>query len=512
MLQIKNLNITHVRDLRPIISGLSFVLNDGEKAAIIGEEGNGKSTLLKWIYDPKLIGDYTECDGEVISGGCMGYLPQEISADDKEKTVYEYLCEDENFFMQTPNELSQTALQLKLPLELFYSNQSISTLSGGEKVKLQMAKILVQKPDIFLLDEPSNDIDIETLEWLEDFINSQEVPVLYISHDEVLLERTVNKIIHIERIRRKKVSRTTIAKCGYKEYITERLSRLEKQEQLAKKEQAEYNSQQEQWRQIYQRVDHEQRMLSGKDPAGGRLLKQKMHVVKAMERCFEKKKEKMTQPPDVEEQIFLALKYCTVPNGKTVLKLHLDRLTAGERTLAENIDLNIYGAQHICIIGRNGSGKTSLLKIIAEKLLPRDDLNVFYMPQDYETELDIQKTPVEFLSKTGDKQEVDRIRTFLGSVKYTAEEMLHPISELSGGQKAKLFFIKISLWEYNVLILDEPTRNFSPLSNSVIRGILKDFKGVIISVSHDRKYIDEVCDKVYKLTDSGLTELEYSLY
>lgn len=510
MLQIKNLNITHGKDLRPIISGLSLVLNDGDKAAVIGEEGNGKSTLLKWLYDPKLIIDYTEYNGEVISGGNMGYLAQEMSADDKKKTVYEYLCEDENFFMQTPNELSQIALQLKLPLELFYSDQAISTLSGGEKVKLQMAKILVQKPDIFLLDEPSNDIDIETLEWLEDFINSREVPVLYISHDEVLLEKTANKIIHIEQIKRKTVSRTTIAKSSYRKYIIERLNRLEKQEQLAKKEQAEYNSQQEQWRQIYQRVDHEQRVITRSNPAGGRLLKKKMHVVKAMERRFEKQKENMIQLPDVEEQIFLALNDCTVPSRKKVLELHLDRLAPGEHILAENIDLNIYGAQHVCIIGRNGGGKTTLLKIIAEKLLPRDDLNVFYMPQDYETELDLQKTPVEFLSITGDKQEVDRIRTFLGSVNYTAEEMLHPISELSGGQKAKLFFIKMSLGEYNVLILDEPTRNFSPLSTPVIRGILKDFKGVIISVSHDRKYISEVCDKVYKLTDSGLIESECS--
>lgn len=506
MLQIKNLNITHKNDLRPIISGLSLVLNDGDKAAVIGEEGNGKSTLLKWLYDPKLIADYTECDGVVISGGNMGYLAQEMSADDKKKTVYEYLCDNENFFMQTPNDLSQTALQLKLPLELFYSDQAISTLSGGEKVKLQMAKILVQKPEVFLLDEPSNDIDIETLEWLENFINSQEVPVLYISHDEMLLEKTANIIIHIEQIKRKTISRTTVAKCGYREYITERLNRLEKQKQLAKKEQAEYNSQQEHWQQIYQRVDHEQRVISRSNPAGGRLLKKKMHVVKSMERRFEKQKENMTQLPDFEEKIFLGLNECTVPSRKTVLELHLARLSTGERTLAENIDLNIYGAQHICIIGRNGGGKTTLLKIIAEKLLPRKDLNVFYMPQDYETELDLQKTSVEFLSETGEKQEIGRIRTFLGSVKYTAEEMLHPISELSGGQKAKLFFIKMSLGEYNVLILDEPTRNFSPLSTPVIRSILKDFKGVIISVSHDRKYINEVCDKVYKLTDSGLIE------
>lgn len=505
MLQIKDLNISHRKDLRPIISGLSLVLNDGDKAAVIGEEGNGKSTLLKWLCDPTLIEGYTEFEGEAVGGGRFGYLEQEISSADKEKTVYEYLCEDDEFFLLTPKELSSIASQLKLSAVFFYSQQIIGTLSGGEKVKLQMSRIIARKPDVFLLDEPSNDIDIETLEWLEDFINEQQAPVLYISHDEVLLERTANKIIHIEQIMRKTVSRVTVAKCGYNEYITERLNSLEKQEQLAKKERAEYERQQERWRQIYQRVDHEQRTVTRQAPGVGRLLKKKMHAVKSQQRRFEKQKENMTQMPDVEEHIFLKLGDCAIPSGKTVLEMHLDKLTAGDHILAENIDLNIYGPQHICIIGKNGSGKTTLLKQIADELLRRDDLNAFYMPQDYDAGFDPTQTPVEYLAVTGEKAETDRIRTFLGCVKYTADEMLHPISELSGGQKAKLFFIKMSLGEYNVLILDEPTRNFSPLSNPVIREILKEFPGVIISVSHDRKYIGEVCNVVFRLDRTGLS-------
>ena len=130
------------------------------------------------------------------------------------------------------------------------------------------------------------------------------------------------------------------------------------------------------------------------------------------------------------------------------------------------------------------------------------------MPQDYDAGLDPKQTPVEFLSVTGDKTETDRIRSFLGCVKYTPEEMFHPIGELSGGQRAKLFFIKMSLCDYNVLILDEPTRNFSPLSNPVIRGLLKNFAGTLISVSHDRKYISEVCDTVYRLDHDGLHIVE----
>ena len=126
------------------------------------------------------------------------------------------------------------------------------------------------------------------------------------------------------------------------------------------------------------------------------------------------------------------------------------------------------------------------------------------MPQNYEALLDMDETPVDFLDATGDKEERTRIRTYLGSLKYTADEMEHPIRELSGGQKAKVLLLKLSMSGANVLILDEPTRNFSPLSGPVIRKMLREFPGAIISVSHDRKYLSEVCDKIYRLTPEGL--------
>jgi ATPase subunit of ABC transporter with duplicated ATPase domains len=159
-------------------------------------------------------------------------------------------------------------------------------------------------------------------------------------------------------------------------------------------------------------------------------------------------------------------------------------------------------------VGANGAGKTTLLKKIAQELLQRTDLQAEYMPQNYEEMLDLDLTPVDFLDTSGDKEERTKIRTYLGSLKYTADEMEHAIRELSGGQKAKVLLLKMSLSNANVLILDEPTRNFSPLSGPVIRKILKDFPGAIISISHDRKYMDEVCDKIYELTEDGLWERE----
>ena len=174
------------------------------------------------------------------------------------------------------------------------------------------------------------------------------------------------------------------------------------------------------------------------------------------------------------------------------------------RCLVTNISLSIRGPEHICIIGKNGCGKTTLLRKIAEELLNRTDIKASYMPQNYEELLDMTQTPIEFLCTIGDKDEISKIRTYLGSMKYTADEMSHSIADLSGGQKAKILLLKMSMAGSNVLILDEPTRNFSPLSNPVIRQMLKSFKGAIISVSHDRKYIEEVADKVYELTELGL--------
>lgn len=504
MLQIKNLSIRHKKDLRPLIENLSLVLNDGDKAALIGEEGNGKSTFLKWIYDTSLIDGYAEYEGEVIGRTSIGYLEQELLAEDKAMTIYEYLCEDPNFFYLTFNELSEIAVKLRLSVDLFYSEQIIDTLSGGEKIKIQMAKLMAKKPSLYLLDEPSNDIDIKTLEWLETFINEQTVPVLYISHDEMLLESTANMIIHIERLKRKTVTSVAVAKCGYKEYITNYYKNYERQKQLARKQNDEYKHQQEKWRQIYQEVDHAQRVITRQAPSVGRLLKKKMHCVKSQQRRFEKQKENMLQMPEIEENIFLDLKEIGIANSKTVLEISLEKLMADGKVIADNIDLKIYGPQHICITGNNGVGKTTLMKLIADELMNRNDISAFYMPQDYNILLNSDKTPVDFLSETFSKEETARIRSFLGCVKYTPEEMLRPIKNLSGGQKAKLFFIKMSLGEYNVLILDEPTRNLSPLSNPVVCSVLKNFKGVIISVSHDRKFIKEVCDKVYVLTEKGL--------
>lgn len=508
MLQIRDLSISMKKDLRPLLDGFSFALNPGDRVAVVGEEGDGKSTLLKIIYDEAMVEGYAEWSGQVMKDGLLlGYLGQEVGPEDGELSGYEFCCREPAFLESSPGELSAAAGKLGIPVELFYTDRPVGTLSGGEKVKLRMALLTLKRPDVYLLDEPSNDLDVETLEWLEQFILGCGRPVMYISHDEALLEKTANVILHMEQLRRKTLPRWTVARMGYRQYVEERLGRFQKQEQLARKEREEDRKRQEKILKMEQQVQHALDTISRQNPSGGRLLKKKMKSVKSMEHRFERERGDMTELPETEDAILVGFgPGVSLPAGKTVLELDMPELrTEDGALLAENIRLAVRGPEHICITGRNGAGKTTLLRRIAALLLERTDIRAAYMPQNYAETVDQDMTPVEFLTDgSGEKDKLTRAKTYLGSMKYTPEECSHSIGGLSGGQKAKLFLVKMILSGSNVLILDEPTRNFSPLSGPVIRGMIEGFGGCVISVSHDRRYIGQAGGTLYELTEQGL--------
>ena len=514
MLQIKNVTITHKRDDRVLLSDASFVLNQGGKAVLIGEEGNGKSTLLKWIYDPALIEDYAETEGERITGGeRLGYLPQELPREAADLSVYEYFAEQPLFFEKSPKDLSRLASQMNLPADFCYRETPMGVLSGGEKVKAQLMALLLNEPTVMLLDEPSNDLDLATLAWLEEMIAASPLAILYISHDETLIEKTANMVIHLEQVRRKTVSRLTVMRTSYREYVENREAVMANQTQLALTQQREAKIREEKFRRILQKVEHDQGAVSRQDPHSGRLLKKKMHAVKALEHRYEREGQEMAEIPDREEAMFVRFgdRCEPIPAGKILLDLSLDELRTPDdtRVLSKDIRLFLKGSPKLCIIGTNGCGKSTLLRQIAAQLIARDDIRAAYMPQNYADALPEDATPVEFLCETGDKEEVTRVRTYLGSMKVTADEMDHALSALSGGQRAKILLLKLSLSGANVLILDEPTRNFSPLSGPVIRRMLREYPGAILSISHDRKFIREVCDDVYELNEAGLSRVRY---
>ena len=509
MLQVKNLTITHKKDLTTLVEGLSFTLSPGDRAAVIGEEGNGKSTLLRLLYAPASVESYVEWTGEIVDRGLRkGYLAQELTPDELALPVWEFCQADTAFGRTGRKALHGAARQVGLDDALFWDSRPLSTLSGGERVKLRLALLLLEDPDVLLLDEPSNDLDVSTLEWLERFLLSCRTPVLYISHDELLLESTSNVIIHLERLRRRTVSRCTVTRTGYAQYVREQEMSFAHQEQVAGEERRAYQEKMEKYRRIRDSVDHRLNTVSRQDPGKGRLLKKKMHTVLSMGRRFDREKEDMTASPEWEEAIFTSFDptRSALPAGKTVLRLDLPILAAGDKTLAHDIRLWVTGSERVGIIGANGTGKSTLLKLAAEELLSRADIRAAYMPQNYNDLLLGDRTPVDLLAPSGHRDDITRARTLLGNMKYKAEEMEHPAAELSGGQRAKLLFLSMVLNGANVLVLDEPTRNFSPLSAPVIRRVLANFPGVIISVSHDRLYLRQVCTRVLELTENGLRE------
>ncbi len=506
-IQIQNLNMRHRKDLHPLLEGFQLVLTPGDKAVIVGEEGNGKSTLLKWIVDPALIEGYAEAEGmRTDQGEKLGYLPQELPESDKEKTVYAFFSAADSFWEQDPRERRQLLSRLGLPEDVCFSDQLMGTLSGGEKVKLQMARLLMERCDVWLLDEPSNDVDADTLAWMERLIRDFPGAVLFISHDEALIEATANRVVLLEQLRGKRVTRWTVANVPFRQFMAEREAGFTKQAQQAQSERREERIAMEKFRRIQQKVEQQQNTISRQDPHGGRLLKKKMASVMSLQRRHEREHSQMTEFP--ERELAILVKFHgeqAIPRGKTVLDLSLPALTRPDGTvLARNVSLIVRGPEKICLTGRNGVGKTTLLRLIRDQLTHRADLNVCYMPQDYEELLELDNNPIDYLAPSGQKDEVTMVRTYLGSLRYTAQEMSHPIRELSGGQKAKLLLLRMSLSGANVLLLDEPTRNFSPLSGPEVRNLLRSFPGAIISVSHDRKYLDEVADKVYSLTEDGL--------
>lgn len=496
MLEIKNLCIS-ILD-RYLVKNLSFNLNKGDKLAIIGEEGNGKSTLLKSILG---ICKYATITGNInLKNNTIGYLEQTMYESDLNKKVFDYLFFNDEDYFNKVNNLYKYLEELNINESILKSE--IKNLSGGEKVKIGILKLILNEYDILFLDEPTNDLDIETLEWLEKFINNINKPIIYISHDETLLSNTANIILHLEQIKNKNECRNTLLKTDYNTYIENRLKRIEKQTQVSKSEKREFNKKQEKLKQIMQKVEYQQNIISRSDPHGAKLLKKKMHTLKYQEKKLNNTD--LTELPNVEESIDFFFESVNIPRTKQILKLDINELKIQDKILSRNIKLDVIGNKHICIIGKNGIGKTTLIKIIYNTLKDREDIIVGYMPQNYDDVLENYDDVLDFITKDKKSEEITKIMTYLGNVKFIKEEMTGKINKLSSGTKAKLFLIKLVVDKCNVLILDEPTRNVSPLSNPVIRKILRNFKGTIISISHDRKYIEEVINDLYIMDENGL--------
>ena len=503
MLQIKDLTIRLIEDDRIIIKDFDFTLNKGDKVGLIGEEGNGKSILLKTIVDRENTEKFASISGEIYKNNeIIGYLPQSLPSEYKNMTSLAYLYLKLSYESVDYNLLYRYISEFALPDDILSEDRTMASLSGGEKIKFLLLVELIKDPSVFLFDEPSNDLDYESVAWLGDFMERLDLPFIFVSHDTNLLRKLANRIIHLEQVRRRSLAKHTISNSRYDDYVTKRDNFITSETTRANKEKEEFDKRLYKYKRVHDAVQHDLRAT--KNDSEGRLLKEKMHTVKSVGKRLEKEEAKLTKKPDYEEAIDIFFdEDIRVPNGKQVLDFKKKELRIADKILAKNIELKIIGPEKICIIGKNGAGKTTLLKEILKEC-QKLNLKVGYMPQSYFEYEKGSMTALEYLSQAPTKDDHIKSSNLLASLSFKREEMYREIYDLSGGQKAKLFFAKMNLDKAEVLILDEPTRNLSPLSKPEIIEALKAYKGAIIAVSHDKDFIEEVFDKIYELNNQGL--------
>lgn len=504
MLQLSNVKMYHLNDLQTIIENLNFVVNDGEKVAIIGEEGTGKSTLLEWISQPDKAFEYAEVKGNIVNEFIhTEYIPQFVSKENLQDKVNGFIFNEKNIEMMDYNYLYKLAALLNLEVDLIHSEQKIEDLSGGERLKVQVLKALATNPDLLLLDEPSNDLDIESIQWLEKFIIETDMTILLISHDELFLSKTVNKIVHLELEKHQTIPKNTVESLGYQTYVKQRAHSKSKTRQIALNQREEDKKRTMQLKEVKSKVHNA--LSSSSSSAEGRLLKEKMQSIKSTERRFGKEAENFEDIPYWDEAIDLRFdKMKPLKSRKDIVSFDKESIHLMNHKIISHITFRVQSYEKIGIIGNNGVRKSTLLKMIYRNLSEDETLSVGYMPQDYSEKFSQSISPVEYLKRSGSKEERTEHMTALGYLNFSESEMNRSITSLSGGQQSKLLLLEMELAGNNVLLLDEPTRNLSPLSQPIIREAFQGFEGTIITISHDRLFLREVCEEVYRLSDSGI--------
>ena len=241
------------------------------------------------------------------------------------------------------------------------------------------------------------------------------------------------------------------------------------------------------------------------DSTQGRLLAKKMHVIKSQEKRLAKEEAGLVKVPEVEKAIDLSFeRKASMAGDKFLFQWRNRQLVREGRVLIPDLAWSLRSRQKVAIKGKNGVGKSSFLKLLLHECQTKTGLKLAYMPQNYEEELNLDQSALDFLASDGEARNQERVRSHLASLQFTRQEIFHEMSDLSGGQLAKVLLLKLVLSQPDLLILDEPTRNLSPLSHGQIVKFFQEFEGSLVCVSHDRRFMDQVCDQVYELTSKGL--------
>ena len=514
-------NISKAYGVTEILNNINFHIEAKEKLAIVGVNGAGKSTLLKIIMNEEEADEGQIVIGKDIS---IGYLAQHQN-DYYDKTIYEELVSVKQNVIDLQEQIRKLEQDMKHlegqdlenALERYtrmnhtfeqqdgYAFESqitgilkglgftesdfhrpVSELSGGQKTRVSLGRLLLSRPDIILLDEPTNHLDLNSIAWLEGYLKNYDGAVIIVSHDRYFLDKIVTKVVELE------LTKSTIYHGNYSYYAKKR------EEVRLSKYRAYMNQQAE--------IKHQEEVIAK--------LKQ-FNREKSIKRAESREKmldkiERLDKPQEVHDEMRLSLTP-DIESGNDVLLVEGLAKSYGDHTLFTNLGMDIKRGEHVALIGNNGTGKTTILKII-NQLIPKDagkivlgaQVHVGYYDQEHQV-LHPDKTIFDELHDAYPNMTNTKIRNVLAAFLFTGEDVFKEIKDLSGGERGRVSLAKLMLSNANFLILDEPTNHLDITSKEILENALKNYNGTILYVSHDRYFINQTATRILDLHDGGIT-------
>ena len=507
-----------------LLDHINFHLSDNEKIGLVGKNGAGKSTLLKII-----LGEVSATSGNVLKtkGEKIGYLPQQMEHS-KDKSVMEETMTAFDELFAVHNKIDEINLELQkrkdyesasynslivelnnlqdrvtmmesepaasqaekvltgLGFKKSEFNRPTRELSQGWNMRIELAKILLSKPDTLLLDEPTNHLDIESIQWFEDYLKSFRGSVILISHDRRFLDSITRRTVEIM------LGKLYDYKVPYSQYKILRKERMEQQR-------AAYENQQ---RMIEKTEEFIERF---------RYKATKSNQVQSRIKQLDKL-ERITV--DLEDRAAITVKFPPAPrSGQVVFKS--EDLTIGyeNKQVAKGVNIVIERGEKVAFVGRNGEGKTTMMRILTEELSPLDgkvergyNVSLGYYAQNQEDILDKKDTVYSTLENIATAEIRPKLRDILGAFLFKGEDIDKKVAVLSGGERARLAMAKLILKPYNLLCLDEPTNHMDIISKDILKQALMSYDGTLVIVSHDRDFLNNLVDKVYEFKEGRVKE------
>ncbi|WP_297712761.1 ribosomal protection-like ABC-F family protein [Clostridium sp.] len=520
--------------IRDVLKDITFSINDGDKVGIIGANGEGKSTLFKIITK-----EISQDSGEIFidKNKTLGYLSQNLALG-SDKNIYEEALSVFHELLNIEERLSSLEIKMSEPydennasyhdklikdyttLQDIYSHKggyvykgeisrvlkglgfteddfykSINTLSGGQKTRVALCKLLLRKPDIILLDEPTNHLDLEAISWLEDYMKNYKGTVLVISHDRFFLDSVTTSTFEVIG------GKVECYNVPYSKFIDLRKKNYEAKLKAYNLQQAEIKRQEA----IIERFRSFNREKS-------------IRAAESREKALDKM-ERIEAPTHEKEGSKIKFE-ASIKSGYDVLHIEDMNKSYGEKTLFTNLNIDLKRGEKVALIGENGRGKTTLFKIIMDKVeadkgvkVLGTNVNVGYYDQE-QSDLNLDKTILDEVWDEFPNLTTSKLRSYLASFLFTGDDVFKVINTLSGGEKCRINLLKLMLSKSNLLLLDEPTNHLDIISREALEDAILEYDGTLMVISHDRYFLNKVIGRILELKEEGVSEYlgNYSYY